>query len=237
MEPSQSDTPGFFLISIVAIQGIGSTSSTPATSAHICLPTAPGPWIPIGNWSCSGGGSNQIQVAAAYRFTQSGTDAPGNQFTWSFSSTDCTSPTPETYIASVTNTLYSNISMSDTIDVVGTPTCTNNSTGGAVVAAAITTNVPNELVVGIFDAAGAGQSLGLPGTGSDLGPVVSESNTNQGPANFTAFANTLDIGMNPPCNGFDNGECGAVGSYGPFTAVQGAPGEGLGLAIGLNPGI
>ena len=81
------------------------------------------------------------------------------------------------------------------------------------------------------------KQLSLPGTGSDLSPVVGESNTGQGPANFTAFANTLEVGMGAPCNGFNDGECGPAGSYGPFTATQQASGEGVGLAIGLIPGM
>ncbi|MGD0073715.1 MAG: hypothetical protein ABSD31_05180, partial [Candidatus Binataceae bacterium] len=67
VEPAGTDTPGYLLISIVAIQGIGATHSTGAASAFLCLPNTPGPWISLGDWSCDGGGSNQIHVAAAYR--------------------------------------------------------------------------------------------------------------------------------------------------------------------------
>src|SRR5271154_3953616 len=75
-EPAQTDVEGFFLMSVVAIQGIGSTHSTNASSAFICLPNTPGPWISIGDWACNGGGANQVHVAAAYRFTDEN-DAPG----------------------------------------------------------------------------------------------------------------------------------------------------------------
>ncbi len=226
VEPAASDTHGLFLISIVAIQGIGATNSTGASSAFLCLPGTPGPWISIGDWSCDGGESDQIHVAAAYRFTTA-SDAPGEPFTWSFSSTPCGSPTAETFKASVINTLYSNINTTPFDGVEATPTCNLGTAGSAVVSPAITTTKDNDLIVGVFDAAGFGQSLILPASGSDLGPLVSQSNSGQGPDNFTAFANTADIGT------FNHGEFGAAGVYGPFTATQAAAGESLGLTLGM----
>src|SRR5262249_29418419 len=101
--------------------------------------------------------------------------------------------------------------------------------------AALNTTISNDLIIGIFDAAGASQSLSLPGSGSDLGPVVNESNSNQGPANFTAFANTKDIGT--ACGGFHVGQCGAPGTYGPFTAIQAKTGESLGIGLSVRPGM
>jgi hypothetical protein len=169
-------------------------------------------------------------VAAAYRITN-GSDAPGTAFTWSFSSTACSSPTPANFIASVTNTLYSNINTASPFDVIGNPTCSDSSAGGSVTAGAVTTTVSNDLIIGVFDAANASQSLALPGTGSDLGPVVNESNSNQGPANFTAFANTINIGT------FNTGEFGAPGVYGPFPATQSQTGEGVGVSLAVKPGM
>ncbi|HTY54264.1 MAG TPA: hypothetical protein VMB26_03635 [Candidatus Binataceae bacterium] len=226
VEPAKSDTPGLFLLSIVAIQGIGSTSSTGAASAFLCVPDTPGPWVPIGDWSCDGGGANQVHAAAAYRFTTSA-DAPGEPFTWSFSSTPCSNPTAETFLASVTNTLYSNINMSPLDAVQGMPVCSLGNAGSPIVTPQVTTVHYNDLIVTAFDASGVGQSLNLPGTGSDLGPVVSESNINQGPANFTAFGNTENIGK------FNTGQFGAPGVYGPFEAVLGATGESLGISVGV----
>jgi hypothetical protein len=97
--------------------------------------------------------------------------------------------------------------------------------------------VANDLIVGIFDAANASQSLTLPVSGSDLGPVVNESNTGFGPANFTAYRNANKIGIScqsPP--GFNNGQCGPVGSYGPFSATQAQTGTSIGVTLALQPG-
>jgi hypothetical protein len=117
------------------------------------------------------------------------------------------------------------------LDVVGSPTCSNNSVGGTVTAAAITTTVSNDLILTLFDAAGTSQALALPGSGSDLGPVVNESNSSQGPANFSAFANTIDIGT------FNTGQFGVPGVYGPFSATQSQAGEGVGVSLSLRPGM
>ena len=41
-------------------------------------------------------------------------------------------------------------------------------------------------------------NFGVAGHCSDFGPVVNESNSSQGPANFTAFANTKISGSSIP---------------------------------------
>ena len=226
VEPVQSNRPGLFLMSIVAIQGLGGIDSTGAAAAFICLPDTPGPWVLISNWACDGGGANQIQVAAAYRFTDE-RDDPGTPFTWSFSSTPCNNPTAETFLGSVTNTLYSGINSTPFDNIDPTPACSLGSAGSTIVSPPVTTNHYNDLIVGAFDAEGAGQFLSLPQSGSDLSPVVSESNTNQGPGNFTSFANTVNVGH------FNQGEFGAPGTYGPFSAVQAAGGESLSISLSV----
>jgi hypothetical protein len=226
------------LISIVAIQGMSNNLATniDASSAFLCLPTAPATWTSIGDWTC-GTGANALHVAAAYRITD-GSDSPGTGFSWTFSSTSCGSQTAADFIASVTNTVYSSVDHSAPIDVVGSDSCVVNQTGGLPVSTvAVTTNVANDLVVGIFDAANADQSLVLPVSGSDLSSVVGEDNTGFGPANFTAYQNAKKIGVScqsPPGN--NNGECGPAGSYGPFTATQSQTGTSIGVTLALQPG-
>jgi hypothetical protein len=213
-----------FLVSVVVIQGSG------ASAAFLCLPNTPGPWISIGDWACNGGPGNEIHMAAAYRVPDSN-DGPLDPFTWSFSSTACGSPTPAVFQASLTNTEYSHISSTTPVDVIGSPTCTTNGSGGSVAASAITTTQSNDAIVALFGAANTGQTLGLPGSGSDLSPVVSESNSNQGPALFNAFANAVDIGTS------NTGQFGAPGVYGPFSATQSQAGEGVGVSLSLRPGM
>ena len=224
-------TPGRFLLSVVAIQGTG------ASSAFLCLPTDPGPWTLIGDWPCDGGSGNEIHVAAAYRITNA-SDSPGTGFSWTFSSTPCGSQIAADFIGSVINFgICGGVNTTTPIDVVGSPTCNLGAAGGTVVASAITTTNNNDAILGIFDAANIDQSLSLSISGSDLGPVVNESNTGFGPANFTAYRNADAIGIScqsPP--GFNNGECGPAGVYGPFSATQAVAGESVGVTLSLVPG-
>jgi hypothetical protein len=222
-EPTNSDTPGLFLLSVVAIQGTG------ASSGFLCLPDTPGPWIAIGDWACNGSG-NEIHVAAAYRITDSSDDV-GKPFSWSFSSTACASSTPANFLASVVNVSFKYVNSSNPIDIIGSPTCHLGAAGGAVVASAITTVESNDMIVALFGASGTSQSLALPGTGSDLSPITDEANIIAGPADFLAFANTLDIGT------FNTGQFGAPGIYGPFDAEQSVTGETVGVVISMKPGL
>jgi len=215
VEPSDSNETGLLLLSVVAIDGEGSSSAT------INLPTAPGPWTLIGDWSCNSGFGSEIQVAAAYRFTTSG-DASGTPFTWSFSSP---------FEASVVNTLYTNVNVANPIDVLGSSACGLGDSGSVVVAPGITTTKNSDMILALFDAAGANQSVMLPQSGSDLGPVMSETNSGEGPANFNAFGDTSNIGT------YNNGRFGAAGLYGPFAAIQGASGETLGVLLSLQHGM
>ena len=208
-EPAGTDVAGRFLISVVAIQGTG------ASTATISLPTAPAAWTSIGDWECNGGSGNEVHVAAAYRITNQ-SDAPGTQFTWTFSNA---------FFASVVNTLYSGINTSNPIDVVEkTPSCNLGSAGSTIIAPAITTTIANDLLVDAFAAAGAKNSITL-SVGSPLGPIVDQDNSNFGPADFNAYGITTDLSP---------GE-GTPGSYGPYTATQGAAGESLAVQISVQP--
>jgi hypothetical protein len=191
---------------VVAIQGTG------AASATIRLPTAPAPWNLIGYWACGSSG-NEVQVGAAYRITDSN-DAPGNKFTWTFSNS---------FFASVVNTVYSGVNTSSPIDVIKQlASCALGSAGSTIVVPAITTTVSNDLLIALFAAAGANNSVTLP-SGSPLSPVADQSNSGFGPADFNAFGITNVLGS------------GAPGSYGPYTATQGASGESLGVMISVKP--
>jgi hypothetical protein len=153
---------------------------------------------------------------------------PGKPFTWTFSSTPCGNPKPEEFKASMTNTVYANVDATTPLDVVEPiPTCNFGDPGSTVVVPQISTTQDSEMILALFGAAGASQFLTLPGTGSDLIPLVSETNLDQGPAIFNAFANTFDVGV------FDNGQFGAAGQYGPFTATQFAHGESLGVILSM----
>ena len=144
-----------------------------------------------------------MQVAAAYRITDA-SDAPGNNFTWTFSNS---------FFASVVNTVYSGVNTSIPIDVMEqSPSCNPGSAGSLIVVPAITTTVNNDLLVAIFAAAGTNNSVTL-ATGSPLSPVADQNNSGFGPADFNAFGMTYVLGS------------GAPGSYGPYTATQGASGE------------
>jgi hypothetical protein len=154
-----------------------------------------------------------VQVAAAYRITDA-SDAAGNGFTWTFS---------DSFFASVVNTLYSGVSTSSPIDVIGqSPSCALGSAGSTIVVPAITTTVNNDLLVAVFSAAGANNSVTL-ANGSPLHPVVDQTNVGFGPADFNAFGITNVLGS------------GAPGSYGPYTGTQGASGESLGVMISVKP--
>jgi len=208
-EPTGTGVAGRLLISVVAIQGSG------ASSATISLPTAPGPWVSIGDWFCNGGSGNEVHVAAAYRITDQ-SDSPDTQFTWTFSGT---------FDASVVNTVYSGISTSDPIDTVQqNPTCNPGNAGSLIVAPAITTTIANDLLVDVFAAAGAKNSSTLT-VGSPLGPIVDQDNSSLGPADFNAYAITTNLSP---------GE-GSPGSYGPYAAIQGASGESLAVQISVQP--
>ncbi len=206
VEPAGTGVAGRFLISVVAIQGTG------AASATISLPTAPAAWTSIGDWACGSSG-NAVQVAAAYRITDA-SDAPGNNFTWTFSNS---------FFASVVNTVYSGVNTSIPIDVMEqSPSCNPGSAGSLIVVPAITTTVNNDLLVAVFAAAGTNNSVTL-ANGSPLSPVADQNNSGFGPADFNAFGMTYVLGS------------GAPGSYGPYTATQGASGESLGVMISVKP--
>jgi hypothetical protein len=105
------------------------------------------------------------------------------------------------------------------------------NTGSVVVAPGITTTRNSDMILALFGASGADQSEALPQSGTDLGPVMSETDGGNGPANFNAFGNTSNIGT------YNNGQFGAAGLYGPFAAIQGASGETLGVLLSLQPGM
>ena len=191
---------------MVAIQGTG------AAEATISLPTAPAAWTLIGYWACGHSG-NELQVAAAYRITDA-KDSPGNNFTWTFNNS---------FFASVVNTVYSGVNTSSPIDVIEQlPSCALGSAGSTIVVPALTTTVSNDLLIALFTAAGADNSVTLT-TGSPLRPVVNQSNSGFGPADFNAFGITYVLGS------------GAPGSYGPYTGTQGASGESLGVMVSVKP--
>lgn len=207
-EPAGSDVPGRFLISVVAIQGSG------ASAATISPPTVPGPWTPIGDWSCSSGFGSEIHIAAAYRFTDEN-DAPALAFSWTFS---------DRFEGSVVNTLYGNVSSVKTIDAVGLPSCALGSAGSIVTAAPVTTTINDDLLIGVFAAAGLNNDTSLT-VGSPLGPIVGQDNSSFGPANFNGFGLTTNL---PP-------SLGAPGSYGPYTAKQYSSGESIAILIAASP--
>jgi len=207
-EPAGSGEAGLFLISVVAIQGTG------ASTATITLPSTPGAWTAIGNWSCNSGFGSEIQIAAAYRIT-TGSDAPGVQFSWSFS---------DPFEGSVVNTVYRNVNASTPIDAIGAPTCALGSAGSIVTAAPVITTVSDDVLIATFAAAGTNNDTSLT-VGSLLGPVVGQDNSALGPADFNGFALTTDL---PPSSG-------DPGSYGPYTAVQNAAGESIAILITAKP--
>ncbi|MGD0075802.1 MAG: choice-of-anchor Q domain-containing protein, partial [Candidatus Binataceae bacterium] len=206
-EPAGVATNNLFMISVVAIQGSGASTATF---------TVPSGWSPLTGspWGCNSGSGSEIAIAAAWKITTAN-DYPGALLVWGFSNA---------FQASVVNVVYTGVSTSNPIDVIGSDACASGSVGGDATGSAITTTVTNDTIVGLFAAAGTDQSLFLP-FDSLLNLLVDDDNAGLGPADFDAFAPTANLPG-----------AGAATSYGPFTAMQSASGENVGLLIALSPG-
>jgi len=204
-EPNLTQT-GLFLLTVAAIQGTGASTATM---------TAPTGWTPISisGAGCNSGTGSEVQLAAAYRIATS-IDTPSTTLTWNFSGS---------FQASVVNTLFSGVNATP-VDVVGSANCVDGVAGGTIGATPITTTVSNDVIVGLFGAAGAKQAVSLPG-GSELNPIVGQDNFGSGPADFNSFVLTVNV---PP-------NSGAAGSYGPFSAIQAVAGESVGLLMSFRP--
>jgi len=158
-------------------------------------------------------------MAAAWRIA-TGSDGPSTTLTWGFSSA---------FQGSVVDTVYNNVNSSSPIDAVSSALCTTGGAGGTIATNTVTTTVANDLMVGLYAAASAKQSISLPG-GSPLNPVVSQDDFGVGPSDFNAFNLTTNIGS-------PFGKSGGTGSYGPFGATQTQAGESVGVLLSLQPGL
>jgi len=246
-EPAQtvstSPTVPQFLISLVAIQGTGTLHGTPASAAFFSLPTTPGPWTSLGDWSCSTSDGN-IHLAAAYRQANA-SDGPsvavgtGSTDSWRFY-TDSTKTTSESFFASEINVVFQrsvNSSAPPTpIDVIGTGSCADNASGTTVWNAnTITTATANDVLVALYAASGApsqNQSVGL-FAGNPLLTLSLQPNAGAGPAVQPAYGYTQLISSS---FGPGGGAAGTYGSPTPFSFTTGlGPGEGVVVVIGLKP--
>jgi len=156
------------------------------TSDHTCT------------WVNEGVGIWEVQIAAAWRIATA-SDGPLTSLTWGFSGN---------FLGSVVNTVYTNVSSSTPIDVVGSPVCLAGPAGAFLTASAVKTSVDNDMLVGLFGAAGTGQDLLL--LLGHLTEIAREDDFAVGPVNSNTFISTRDPFFP---------QAGVAGWYGPFTKI------------------
>jgi len=158
----------------------------------------------------------ELQLAAAYRIANEPSppvppDAPGTPLTWSWTGS---------FVGSMVNDVFNNVSATTPLDVTGTATCTNGIAGANIPAAKITPTVANDAIVALYGASGAGSQITLPLV-NPLLPIVSENDFGFGPTNNNAWNATFNLGAGP--------------SYGPYGATQTVAGETVAVLLSLQP--